>query len=161
MSRRGFGGHACPRGARGVPCRCTGPLKGEPVVGAFLIHLDNQPGQLAGVLEAVAGQQANVMLCATTYNEWGVICLVSDDETSVRGALADAGASYTERDSLLVRLPNRPGTGASLARALADAGVNIEAFLPVSISGAEARAVLVVDDLPAAQLAAADVLVES
>lgn len=129
-------------------------------MGAFLIKLDNRPGQLADVLEALASHQVNVMLCATTYGDAGVVCLVSDDEAGARSALADAEVDHEEKPSLLVRLSNRPGTGATLARSLANAGVNVEALLPVAISGAEARAVLVVDDLAAARSAASDVLAE-
>lgn len=118
---------------------------------AFLVPLENRPGALAAVLEAIAPYDVNVMFCAVTVDERGALCLVAQDEGAVSRALDEAGLTYAERAALTVRLPNRPGTGASLARTLAANLVNIEAFLPVEIGRGEAAVVLVVDDLDTAR----------
>lgn len=51
---------------------------------------------------------------------------------------------------MTVRLKNAPGAGAATFRKLADAGVNVEVFLPVRVSDSQFVAVLCVDDHDAA-----------
>lgn len=113
---------------------------------AFTIEFHNQPGRLADLCEVMAARDVNLVICGLAHGDAGTVAFIADDETAARTALQDAGLDATERDALTVRLKNTPGAGAATFRKLADAGVNVEVFLPVRVSDSQFVAVLCVDD---------------
>ncbi len=102
---------------------------------AFIAELENHPGELARLCEAMASSGVNLLLCAA------------------QAALDGAGIEYLLRPALTVRMENLPGAGAATFRKLADAGVNVELLLPVRISDEEFFAVICADDAAAAEAA--------
>jgi len=120
---------------------------------AFTVELDNHPGELARLCEAMASAGVNLLLCATTDGNSGVVAFIADDEAAAQAALAGAGVEYLLRPALTVRMENLPGAGAETFRKLADAGVNLELLLPVRISEEEFLAVICADDSTAAEAA--------
>lgn len=125
----------------------------------FTAELTNQPGELARLTEALASAGVNMMLSGAIVGEMGAVVFTVDDENATRGALQTAGIEVRESPALQLRLSNRPGTGATIARRLADADVNVTAFLPILVSGDEAIAVIAVDDIDKARGLLGDVLV--
>ncbi|WP_053205030.1 hypothetical protein [Jiangella muralis] len=117
---------------------------------AFIIEFQNQPGRLADLCEVMAARDVNLVICGVAHGDAGTVAFIADDEAAARSALQDAGLDATERDALTVRLKNTPGAGAATFRRLADAGVNVEVFLPVRVSDSRFVAVLCVDDQEAA-----------
>ena len=122
----------------------------------FTVHLDNKPGQLAGLCEAMAGSDINLVLSAATRAGEGTIVFVADDESAAEATLHEAGLRYTVREALTIRLDNQPGTGALTFRKLADAGVNTDVLLPIRVSDELFFAVICVDDENAARQALGD-----
>lgn len=120
---------------------------------AFTVELDNHPGELARLCDAMANAGINLLLCATTHGNSGVVAFIADDEAAAQAALDGAGVDYLLRPALTVRMENLPGAGAATFRKLADAGVNVELLLPVRISEAEFLAVICADDSAAAEAA--------
>ena len=118
---------------------------------AFTVELDNQPGELVRLCEAMAGSGVNLVLCATTHGAKGVVAFIADDEASAQAALDGAGIEYLLRPALTVRMENLPGAGAAAFRRLAEAGVNVDLLLPVRISDEEFFAVICADDPAAAE----------
>ena len=88
----------------------------------FTVNLQNQPGELARLCEAMAGHGVNLILCATTRGEDGMVAFIADNEASAETALADAGIGYMRRPALTIRMENQPGAGAVTFRKLAGAG---------------------------------------
>ena len=93
----------------------------------FRVTMENRPGTFADVMEALGKANVNVeglqgMPCAGQ----GVGQLVTNNPDGAGRALAAAGIQYTTRQVLLLKIPNRPGEGARVARAMSDAGVNID-----------------------------------
>jgi hypothetical protein len=80
---------------------------------AFTMELDNQPGQLARLREAMAGSGVNLLLCATTHGDSGVVAFIADDEAAAQAVLAAAGIGYLMRPAVTVRMENQPGAGAA------------------------------------------------
>ena len=119
----------------------------------FVIELENQPGELARVLERLAEADVNVMLAAVPSADTGTVTLVADDDDAAVAALAAAGYAYITRSAIKVRSANRPGEGAAVSRALANAGVNIELLLPLEITADVAILVIGVDNPEKAELA--------
>ncbi len=122
-------------------------------MGAFTVELDNRPGELARLCEAMAGTGVNLLLCATTHGNSGVVAFIADDEAAAAAVLDGAGIEYRLRPALTVRMENLPGAGAAAFRRLADAGVNVELLLPVRISDQEFFAVICADDAASAEAA--------
>lgn len=112
----------------------------------FTVDLENQPGELARLCEAMAANGINLVLSASGLGEDGTVMFVADDEAGAQAALTDAGLKYAMRPALTIRMENQPGTGAATFRKLADAGVNADLLLPVRVSEDLFFAVICVDD---------------
>jgi hypothetical protein len=113
----------------------------------FTVDLKHQPGELAGLCEAMAGSGINLVLSAMALGEGGTIAFIADDEAGAEAVLESTGLLYTMRPALTIRMDNQPGTGAVTFRKLANAGVNTDLLLPVRVSDDVFFAVICVDDM--------------
>jgi hypothetical protein len=102
---------------------------------AFIVDLQDQPGELARVTEAIAQKGINITgFSGATAGGRGAAMLVTNDEEGTRRALADAGCQVKESELVTATLEHRPGSLAATARKLADAGINIQGAQPVGMS---------------------------
>jgi hypothetical protein len=108
------------------------------------VNLEDRPGELARLGEALGGAGINVVgFCATTGGDTGQVHVLVDDASAARRALEGAGIPVAgDREALVVDAPNNPGELGKAARRLGDAGVNIEVAYPT----ADGRLVFGVDD---------------
>jgi hypothetical protein len=125
----------------------------------FTVELKNQPGELAGLCEAMAGSGVNLVLSATAQGEGATVMFIADDEATAETVLESTGIHYTMRPALTIRMDNQPGTGAATFRKLANAGVNADVLLPVRVSDDLFLAVICVDDMATAHHALGDQVV--
>ena len=121
----------------------------------FTVILDDQPGQLARVGEAVGSAGVNIKGIAAFTGEarGGIVHVLVDDEASARcrHALDSAGIAVAdEREVLVVDIEDRPGTLGELTRQLADANVNID--LAYTTFGG-VKIVIATDDMDSARAA--------
>jgi len=112
----------------------------------FTVDVQNQPGELARLCEAMAGHGINLVLSATARGDGATVAFIADDEAGAEAVLQAAGIAYEIRPALTIRMENQPGTGAATFRKLADAGVTADLLLPVRVSDDLFLAVLCVDD---------------
>ena len=102
---------------------------------AFIVDMQDQPGELARVTEAIAQKGINITgFSGATAGGRGAVMLITNDEDGTRRALADAGCQVTESELVTASLEHRPGSLAATARKLADAGINISGAQPVGMS---------------------------
>lgn len=102
---------------------------------AFMVDLQDKPGEVARVAEAIAQKGINIEgFSGATAGGRGAVILVTNDEEGTRRALADAGCQVTESELVTASLGHQPGSLATAARTLADAGINIQGALPVGMS---------------------------
>jgi hypothetical protein len=95
----------------------------------FLVRMENRPGRLAALTEALAAFGVNIeALAAYGMDGEGTVRLIVDDAATTRRVLEEAALHNEEHQVLTAQLPHRPGELARLTRMLADAGVNIEAI---------------------------------
>jgi hypothetical protein len=98
----------------------------------FTIILEDRPGELAQVGEALGNAGVNIEgVSGVVTDGHGVVHLVVEDADAARSALVGAGIEVArEADAWLMDIggAEQPGTLGRIARTLADAGVNIEAF---------------------------------
>jgi hypothetical protein len=114
--------------------------------------MENRPGRLAALTEALAASGVNIeALAAYGHDGEGTVRLIVDDAASTRRVLEEAALNHEEHTVLSAHLPHRPGELARLTRALADAGVNIDA-LYVLRSNAEGVELAIAVDQPESAL---------
>ena len=91
------------------------------------IFLDNRPGMLARVAEALAEAKINIYAITTSDTvDHSVIRLVVNDYRKAMHVFEERGTLVVEDDVLLFEGGNKPGELAKLANTLAKAKVNIE-----------------------------------
>lgn len=118
----------------------------------FSIYLTDRPGELAGVLEALAAAGASVTaLSVVEQNGKGLVRLLGEPEDAVRRVcegVTDTGAGpVAESEVLAVGLGDNPGIFREVAGRLADGAVNVRyAYQSPAHNGAGARCILRVDD---------------
>jgi hypothetical protein len=91
------------------------------------IFLDNRPGTLARVADALAEAKVNIYAISTSDTvDHSVIRLVVDDYRRALNVFEAHGTLVVDDDVLLVEGSNKPGSLAKIAHKLADSKVNIE-----------------------------------
>lgn len=106
----------------------------------FVVRMENRPGRLASLTEALATFGVNIeALAAYGTDGDGTVRLIVDDAPTTRRVLKEAALAHEENTVLTAELPHRPGELARLTRSFADAGVNIDALyvLKASSEGVE------------------------
>jgi hypothetical protein len=91
------------------------------------IFLDNRPGTLARVADALAEAKINIYAITTSDTvDHSVIRLVVSDYRKALHVFEEHGTLVVEDDVLMVEGTNKPGELARMAHTLAEAKVNIE-----------------------------------
>jgi len=113
----------------------------------FIVQLANQPGALASLAEALAARGVDLRaIGGGGIGELGHIILTTADDDTTRAVLQEGGYRFIEGESILTEVDDRPGGMARVARALADAGVNVYGHLFLGRWGDRAMFAFVVDD---------------
>jgi hypothetical protein len=91
------------------------------------IFLDNRPGMLARVADALAEAKINIYAISTSDTvDHSVIRMVVSDYRKAVHVFEAHGTLVVEDDVLMIDGSNRPGELARLAHKLADARINLE-----------------------------------
>ena len=112
----------------------------------FCVELNDEPGQLATVCEAIAVKGANILAGAGIGKAKPAIALVTDDEEATAAALNELGLNYEINELHITTLPNRPGGLAEFSRVLGDAGVNLRSLFIMQMEVDSADVAFTVDD---------------
>ncbi|MFL5756201.1 MAG: hypothetical protein ACJ77N_07845 [Chloroflexota bacterium] len=114
---------------------------------AFLVELANEPGELARITEAIAEKGIDITgVSGAACGSSGRLAVMTDNDAATREALGSAGWTFEEHEATEVSLRAQPGTLAQAARRLADAGVNVEAVMPIGMDGTNVKVVFVTAD---------------
>lgn len=121
---------------------------------AFIVELQNNPGSLATITEAIAEKGINITnVVGATCGGSGSLGLITNDEAGTKSVLDGSSTNYRQIDLVSASLEDKPGTLAAAAKRLSDAGVNIELLLPTGMEGGKISVAFGVDNAPAAQQA--------
>jgi hypothetical protein len=112
----------------------------------FVVQLKNVPGAMAVLAEELAARGVDLRAIGGggLGNSGHVIMTTADDEATKR-VLDEGGYTYVEGESIIAEVDDKPGGMARVARALADAGVNIHGHLFLGRWGDRAMFAFVVD----------------
>ena len=91
------------------------------------VFLDNRPGTLARVCDALADAKINIYAISTSDTvDHSVVRMVVSDPQKALTLFEERGALAVEDDVILIDDHNRPGKLAEIARTLREVKVNIE-----------------------------------
>ena len=91
------------------------------------IFLDNRPGTLARMADALAAAKINIYAISTSDTvDHSVIRLVVDDYRKALHVFEEHGTLVVEDDVLMIEADNKPGSLSRIAHKLAAGKVNIE-----------------------------------
>jgi hypothetical protein len=91
------------------------------------LFLENRPGMLARVCDALAAAKINIYaICISDTVDHSVIRMVVGDPAKALFVFEEHGTLVVEDDVLMMTGDNKPGSLAKLAHKLASAKINIE-----------------------------------
>ena len=98
-----------------------------PTTKEFTIRLEDRPGALGKLCQALAEQNVNILAFHSCPLEKGksAVRLVLDNPSVARSILDRQKTDYTETEVAKVTLAHRPGELARAAARLGEAGINI------------------------------------
>ncbi len=112
----------------------------------FVVQLKNEPGAMANLAEALAARGVDLRaIGGGSMGDSGHVIMTTADDEAAKSVLEAGEYVYIEGESILAEVDDKPGGMARLARALADAGVNIEGHLFLGRWGDRAMFTFVVD----------------
>lgn len=125
---------------------------------AFIIKLENRPGALADLGEALGERGVNITgLSGMTWDAGGGgLGIITNDDDAARTVLEDRNAEYREVELISAAIEDRPGALGAAARRLAERDVNIETVIPTGMQGGRVTIAFGVDDVAAAREALGD-----
>jgi hypothetical protein len=113
----------------------------------FVVQLHNEPGAMASLAEALAARGVDLRaIGGGGIGDSGHVIMTTADDETTRSVLEAGKYTFIEGESILAEVDDRPGGMARIARALADAGVNIYGHLFLGRWGDRAMFAFVVDD---------------
>ena len=113
----------------------------------FVVQLKNEPGAMATLAEAIAARGIDLRaIGGGSIGDSGHVIMTTADDEATKAVLDERGYVYIEGESILAEVDDRPGGMATIARALADAGVNIYGHLFLGRWGDRAMFAFVVDN---------------
>jgi len=91
------------------------------------LFLDNRPGMLARVCDALSAAKVNIFAISTSDTvDHIVVRMVVSDPARALFVFEEHGTLVVENEVLMITGDNKPGSLAKLAHKLADAKINIE-----------------------------------
>jgi hypothetical protein len=91
------------------------------------VMVENKPGALADVLEILGRNGVNIKsISAEGLGEGGIIRIITEDIASAKNALNKTWHKFFVSEILPIKLIDRPGELAKVARKLSSAKINIE-----------------------------------
>ena len=112
----------------------------------FVVQLPNKPGALAILAEELATRGVDLRaIGGGGIGDVGHVIMTTADDATTKSVLEEGGYTFVEGESILAEVDDRPGGMERVARALADAGVNIQGHLFLGRWGDRAMFAFVVD----------------
>ncbi len=118
----------------------------------FKIFVQNKPGEMARVTEALADNAVNIRAIASEFhNSTPFLRIVTSDANTAGRALKNAGLAFELNETLDIDLLDRPGELAKIARRLARQGINVESIYILGTKNGKTQIAMTVSDLEKAR----------
>lgn len=103
------------------------------------VVLEDKPGTLAALCSSLGKQSVNIVALMAMG---GAVKLLVNDVPKATNALTGAGYKVSTKEVATAEVPNQPGALSTLARKIADKGVNID-YLYASTTGSTDKGTVV------------------
>jgi hypothetical protein len=122
------------------------PAEEDAMANQFVVQLKNVPGAMAILAEELAARGVDLRaIGGGGLGDSGHVIMTTADDATTKQVLDEGGYTYVEGESIIAEVDDKPGGMARVARALADAGVNIHGHLFLGRWGDRAMFAFVVD----------------
>ena len=123
-------------------------MKEERIIKQLSVFAENKPGRLASVTEKLYENDINIRaFTIAEAGDFGIIRMVVDKTDTAYRILKDAGFTVSITDVLAVEVSDEPGSLYSIAKALGNAGINIEYVYAFTSGKHRALIILRVDNI--------------
>ena len=96
-------------------------------VSQLSVFIENKAGRVSEVTSVLGESDVNIRgFSVSDTAEYGILRLVVDDPERGEEALKAAGFTVKHNDVICIKLPDEPGSLATVLKVVSDAGVNIE-----------------------------------
>ena len=113
-------------------------MKSLRIVEQLAIFIANKPGTLVELCDALAEEKINIYgLTVSDTVDHAVVRMVVSDTHRAIALLESRGTLVIDNDVLMMENDNRPGALSRIAKALAEANINIEYAYLASMPAAE------------------------
>ncbi len=113
----------------------------------IIVIVPNEAGALAQVTEALGEAKINIeAIDGRLAGELGVVSLSTSDDDAALRALLEANLRAITSDSVILRLPDRPGALAGVARLFGDHQLNVRTIHIVHRLAGQAVVAVTTDD---------------
>jgi len=97
------------------------------IVQQLAVFLENKPGALAAVCDALGGAKINIFgLTVSDTTDHAVVRMVVSNTDKAINVFENHGALVVESDVLMIQNDNKPGSLSRIARALSARKINID-----------------------------------
>lgn len=97
------------------------------IVQQLAVFLENKPGALAAVCDALATANINIFgLTVSDTTDHSVVRMVLSNTERAAGIFEEHGTLIVESDVIMIQNDNKPGSLSRIARALAEKKINID-----------------------------------
>ena len=118
----------------------------------FDVYVQDRPGEVSRVTEALARNAVNIRGIATDVGGGKPrVHIITDDDSSARSALKAAQLDFAEHEVIVVSMADRPGELAKITKKLARGGVNINSLFMLASSTPLEEMALTVDRMDEAR----------
>ena len=115
-----------------------------PRVKQLSVSLENKPGRLAHVCRCLADRKVNIVaLSVVETSEQGIVRMVVDKPAKAAEVLRKWPMTFTEKEVLMVELPNTVGALAKATEKLAKRRVNVS-YVYGSVGTGRGKAAIVI-----------------
>jgi len=125
-----------------------------PVLRQITVFLENEPGRLATLCNALETEGVNLRAMVTSEaSDYGIVRLIADDVEKASHALRSADLPFSTVDVLGVEVSDEPGALGKVAVLLAEKSINVDyAYVTVASSSGNAMCIFKVGDPTEADL---------
>ena len=119
-----------------------------PVLRQITVFLENEPGRLATLCNALETEGVNLRAMVTSEaSDYGIVRLIADDVEKASQALRTADLPFSTVDVLGVEVSDEPGALGKVAVLLAEKNINVDyAYVTVASSSGNAMCIFKVSD---------------
>lgn len=107
------------------------------------VFMENKPGQLKAVCQALAAANLNIQtLTLADTKEFGIVRMILHDWERARSVLEQAGFVATISEVLALEVPDRPGGLAEILSIIDETNLNVE-YMYAFTFGRDSKAILI------------------